>query len=89
MTVKGGEETPIASDAIQQHRWVGDSMGQPYAQQLWAVSPELGWQSLVKGQGPVWQSHHSPWVAIANDFGNDRARYEVPRSVKVKECNFQ
>lgn len=89
MTVKGGEETQVASDAMRQLWWVRDSMGQRYMQQLWVVSPELGWQSLVKGQGPVWQSHHSPRVAIANDFGSDRARYEVPRSVKVKECNFQ
>lgn len=44
LTVKGGEEIQIASGALatKQHRWVSDSMGQPYAQQLWGASPELG-----------------------------------------------
>lgn len=65
--VKGWkEETQSAAGALmmEQHQWVRDPPGSSF----WAASPELGWPSLAKGQGPGWQSHHSPWVTIALDL---------------------
>lgn len=49
--VKGWkEETQSAAGALmmEQHQWVRDPPGSSF----WAASPELGWPSLAKGQGP-------------------------------------